>query len=76
MVEYDGRDTMPVLGLIASSFMLLGALSSHVENPATLMARRLGRPTESERTRERVPLMGAAHTGGLSWTLVPGQAPR
>ena len=52
VVEYDGCDTVLVLGLTASSFMLLGALSSHVENPATLLERRLGRPTETERTRE------------------------
>ena len=40
---------MPVPGLIASSFMLLGALSSRVESPAPLMEGWLGRPTESER---------------------------
>lgn len=67
---------MLVLGLIASSFMLLGALSSHVENPAALLERRLGRPTEAERTRERVLLMDTTHTGGLSCTLLPGQASR
>lgn len=29
--------TLPVLGLIASTFMVVGALSWHVRSPATLM---------------------------------------
>ena len=31
---------------------------------------------QRQRGPERVPLMDAMHTGGLSWTLLLGQAPR